>query len=117
MVPEVRQDEEKNAKTYAESQRQRGLEREFRQARLEYAVAKAQGAPGDEIKEKQRALTQADQRLDAFSEETGRRRRQEREYQPVEAKWPKPEERDASPTAVRDALRNYFMGGGVQSGL
>lgn len=117
MVPEVRQDEEKNAKTYAESQRQRALEREFRQARLEYAVAKAQGAPGEEIKEKQQALERADQRLDAFSEETGRRRRQEREYQPVEAKWPKPEDRDQSPTAVRDALRDYFMSGGVQIGL
>ena len=88
MVPEVRQDEAQNAKTYAESQKQRGLERDFRKARLEYDVAKAQGAPGEEIKEKQGALKRADERLDRFAEETGRKRRREREYAPVNATWP-----------------------------
>ena len=90
MVPEVRQDEAENAKTYAESQKQRDLEREFRKARLEYDVAKAQGAPGEEIKEKQGALKRADERLDRFAEETGRKRRREREYAPVNATWPEP---------------------------
>ncbi len=114
MVPEVRQDEEANAKQYAQSQKQRGLERDFRRARLEYNVAKAQGADGETLKEKQRDLKRADERLDAFAEETGRKRRREREYVPVEAKWPKVE--SDSPTAVRDTLREYFQGGGTQGG-
>lgn len=90
MVPELRKGEEENAKQYAQSQKQRGLERDFRRARLEYNVAKVQGAPGEEIKEKQGALKRADERLDKFEKDTGRRRRREREYAPVNATWPEP---------------------------
>ena len=113
-VPEVRQDEEENAKTYAESQKQRGLEREFRKARLDMDVAKAQGDEEGLAKAKEK-LKAADEKLNRFEKETGRRRRREREYAPVNAKWP--ESKGTGPTAVRDALRDYFENGGIQSGL
>ena len=114
-VPEVRQDEEQNAKTYAESQQQRGLERDFRRARLDLDVAKAQGADKEELDRLRGRLKKAAAKLDRFEQETGRRRRREREYAPVAAKWP--EVKDLSPTQVRDALRDYFGNGGIQSGL
>ena len=112
MVPEVRQDEAENAKAYAVSQKQRGLEREFRKARLDVRVAKEQGDEAG-LKAAREKLKAADEKLGRFERETGRRRRREREYAPVAAKWPKPTTN--SPTAVRDALRDYFKNGGVQS--
>ena len=115
MVPELRQDEEENARTYAESQKQRGLEREFRKARLDLDVAKAQGAGKEELDRLRGRLRDADEKLDRFEKDTGRRRRREREYAPVNAKWPEPT--TDSPTAVRDALRDYFMNGGNRNGV
>ena len=113
-VPEVRQNEAENAKTYAESQKQRGLEREFRKARLDVNVAKEQGDAADLAAAKER-LNRANEKLDRFEQETGRRRRREREYAPVNARWPEP--KGTGNTSVRDALREYFRNGGIQSGL
>ena len=56
-------------------------------ARLDMAVAKAQGDE-EGLKTAREKLRRADDRLNRFEEETGRRRRREREYQPVNAKWP-----------------------------
>lgn len=81
-VPEVRQNEEQNAKQYAESQQQRKLEREFRKARLDAEVAKAQGDDAGLAKAKAK-LQDADAKLSKFEKETGRRRRREREYKPI----------------------------------
>jgi hypothetical protein len=105
MVPELRQDEEENAKAYALSQKQRALEREFRAARLDVAVAREQG-DAEGLKKARARLKDADARLDRFEAETGRRRRREREYAPVKATWPEPTGEGS--TAVRDALREYF---------
>ena len=113
-VPAVRQDEAENAKTYADSQKQRGLEREFRKARLDADVAKAQGDEAG-LKIAKEKLKAADEKLNRFEKDTGRRRRREREYAPVNAKWP--EVKGTGPTAVRDALREYFKNGGIQGGL
>ena len=109
-VPELRQDEEENARVYAQSQQQRGLERKFRAARLDMEVARAQG-DAEGLKQAREKLKDADARLNRFCEETGRKRRREREYGPVNAKWPKPTGEGA--TAVRDALRDYFGNGGA----
>lgn len=114
MVPELRQGEEENARVYALSQKQRGLEREFRAARLDVAVAKAQG-DAEGLKKARARLKDADARLDSFEAETGRRRRREREYAPVNAKWPEPT--GDGPTAVRDALKDYFEQGGMIGGM
>ena len=114
-VPEVRQDEDENAQQYAESQQQRALERAFRQARLDLDVARAQGADDDEIRHLRGKLQDADADLDRFTRATGRKRRREREYAPINATWPKPT--TDSQTAVLDAMREYFESGGIQNGL
>ena len=108
-VPEVRQDAAENAKQYAESQKQRVLERQFRKARLDLDVAKAQGADKADLDRLRGRLKDADAKLDRFTKDTGRKRRREREYAPVNAKWP--EVKEPGPTAVRDALRDYFENG------
>lgn len=113
-VPEVLQGEEANAKQYAESQRQRAMERDLRQKRLDLEVARARKDDKEEIKKRREAVREASDRLDEFCEETGRKRRREREYKPVNADWPDPKTYGNSPTAVRDALRDWFeQGGGV----
>lgn len=117
MVPELRQDEDENAKQYAESQKQRGLERDFRAARLKLEVEKARGADEQTVREAREGVRKADEKLDKFCDETGRKRRRGREYAPVKAKWPDLKTYGSSPTAVRDALRDYFNQGGIQSGV
>ena len=71
-------------------------------ARLDMAVAKAQGDE-EGLKTAREKLRRADDRLNRFEEETGRRRRREREYQPVQAKWPE---------AKTDAGNTLTDGGG-----
>lgn len=105
MVPEVRQDEEANAETYALSQQQRGLERALREAKLAQKVAKARDDPEAEAKAK-RDLQRVAERYKDFLDRTGRKRRQEREYTPVNAKWPDAD--TPSPTDIRDFITDYF---------
>jgi len=113
-MPELMQDETANAKQYAESQQQRAMERDLRQKRLDLEVARARKDDKEEIKKRREAVREASDRLDEFCEETGRKRRREREYKPVNADWPDPKTYGNSPTAVRDALRDWFeQGGGV----
>ena len=84
-VPKLQQTEDQNARTYAQSQKQRGLEREFRNARRDMDVAKAQGDE-EGLKAAREKLKKADEKLDRFESETGRRRRREREYGPAAAR-------------------------------
>ena len=82
------QDEEANAKEYAESQEQRRLERELRNEKRELEVMKAQGATEEEIRAQRQRVTGARDKLDTFCDETGRARQRYREYTPVNADWP-----------------------------
>lgn len=82
------QNEEENAKEYAESQQQRKLERDLRNQKRELAVMKAQGATEGEIREQRGRVSDARDNLDTFCDETGRPRRRNREYTPVNASWP-----------------------------
>ena len=78
-VPALQQSESENARTYAQSQKQRKLERDFRKARREYEAARAQGAPEAQRQLAAEKLKAADQKLGQFERDTGRRRRRERE--------------------------------------
>ena len=113
------QDEEDNAKTYEESQQQRKLERDLRYARRDLAVAKAQGAPPEELDKYKDKVKQANANLDDFCDKTGRNRRRSREYTPVNAKFPPKDSYDVTQfdTTQRDAMQQYFANGGVQSGM
>ena len=82
------QDPEENAKTYAESQQQRALERKVREGKRDLEVLKAQGAPEDQIKTQQQRVRQASQDVNDFCEQTGRARHRDREYAPVNATFP-----------------------------
>lgn len=82
------QDPEENAKTYAESQQQRALERKLRNEKRDLAVLKAQGASEAEIDAQKARVRKASNDIDNFCDETGRTRRRDREYTPVNATWP-----------------------------
>jgi hypothetical protein len=82
------QSPEENEKTYAESQEQRRLERQLREEKRGLDVMKAQGAPAEEIKAQRERVKAASQKVEDFCEETGRTRMRNREYTPVNAKWP-----------------------------
>ena len=87
-VRKPQQDEEQNAKEYAESQEQRKLERRLREGKRDLAVLKAQGAGADEIKAQRARVSNARTNLNQFCEETGRARRSGREATPIKAEWP-----------------------------
>ena len=82
------QNEEENAKEYAESQQQRALERQLREEKRELAVMKAQGATEEEINAQKIRVKNASTNLDDFCEETGRARRRSRENTPINASFP-----------------------------
>lgn len=85
---EVPQDEEENAKTYAESQQQRALERKLREEKRDLEVLKAQGASEEEIKAQRDRVRAASGDINRFCDETGRTRDRSREYTPINATWP-----------------------------
>ena len=82
------QTEEQNAKEYAESQKQRELERKLRYEKRDLNVLKAQGATEDEIKAQRLRVNNARTELNDFCDETGRARRSGRERTPIKATWP-----------------------------
>ena len=83
------QDPEENEKDYAESQQQRALERKLRKEKRDLEVLKAQGADEKEIKAQQAKVRQASADIQQFCDDTGRARRRQREYTPVNATFPK----------------------------
>ena len=82
------QNEEENAKEYAESQEQRALERKLRYEKRDLAVLKAQEASPEEIKAQRLRVKNARTELDDFCEATGRARRSSREQTPIKATFP-----------------------------
>jgi hypothetical protein len=82
------QDPEENEKAYAESQQQRALERKLREEKRDLEVMKAQGADPEAIKAQRAKVQKASADIDQFCEDTGRARRRNREYTPVNATWP-----------------------------
>lgn len=82
------QNKEQNDKEYAESQKQRELERKLRYEKRDLAVLKAQGAGEEQIKVQRARVSNARKELDDFCEETGRARRSGRERTPIQAHLP-----------------------------
>lgn len=81
------QDPEENEKAYAESQEQRRLERKLREERRDLAVMKAQGADEATIKAQKAKVRKASGDIEDFCDATGRARRRNREYTPVNASF------------------------------
>ena len=83
-----RQDEEENAKEYAESQQQRALERKLREEKRELEVMKAQGASKEEIEAQKTRVRGASADVQEFCDKTGRARQRQRETAPINASFP-----------------------------
>lgn len=107
-------DEEENEKAYAESQQQRALERKLREEKRDLEVLKAQGAGEDEIKAQKARVNRASHDIETFCDETGRTRRRNREYTPVNAKFPPKDSYDPSefPTETKDRIEEWFRSNG-----
>lgn len=106
------QNEEDNEKTYAESQQQRALERELRQEKLKLETLKTQGATPEEIQAQQDRVKKASNDIQDFCDETGRARRRNREYTPVNASFPPEDSYDPIefPTETKDTMTEFFGG-------
>jgi hypothetical protein len=108
------QDPEENEETYALTQEQRGLERKLREEKRDLEVMKAQGADPEAIKAQRAKVAKASSDIDDFCEETGRARRRNREYTPVNAKFPPKDSYNPAefPTEQRDRINDWFRNGG-----
>lgn len=104
------QSEEENDQTYKESQQQRALERHLREEKRNLSVLQAQGAPEDLLKAQQAKVDEASHQIDEFCDRTGRARRKEREYTPVNATFPDKSTYDVSefPRDTQQQMRTFF---------
>ena len=110
------QDEETNAKAYAESQEQRRLERKLREEKRDLLMAKAQGAPEEEIRALRDKTRQTSADIDAFCDETGLPRHRDREAVYTKREFPDEKTYDVS-TFTRDQkeqIDKYYREGGEQ---
>lgn len=82
------QNEEENAREYAESQKQRALERSLRYEKRDLAAMKAQGASEEEIRAQRQRVKASRDKLYDFCEETGRAVRTGRIATPITPTWP-----------------------------
>ena len=108
------QDPKENEKTYAESQEQRRLERELRREKRDLAVLKAQGADEEALRRQRDRVSAANGKLNEYCDETGRARRKNREYTPVNAKFPPKDSYDPAdfPHEQQRLISEWFKNGG-----
>ena len=110
------QSEEENAKTYEESQQQRGLERKIREEKRDLLMLKEQGAPDDLIKAQRAKIRQTDDDIDAFCKETGRARRQNREAVYTKREFPAVETYDVTEfeRKQKEMIDSFYSNNGAQ---
>ena len=115
-VREVPQDAEQNAKTYAESQKQRGLERKLREEKRDLDMLKAQNAPEEVIAAQRDKCRKTSADIDEFCQETGRARHREREAVYTQRSVPSRFEYDPAQFVreQKDVVDNWFTSGGSQ---
>ena len=116
IVREGGQDEEENAKSYAESQQQRGLERKIREEKRDLLMLKAQGAPDELIKAQRAKIRQTDDDIDAFCDATGRARRQNREAVFTKREFPSSKTYDVAlfEQQQKEMIEGFYSVGGAQ---
>ena len=113
------QSPEENAKAYAESQHQRGLERKIREEKRDLLMMKAQGAPDEMIKAQREKIRKTDDDIDAFCAETGRARRQNREGVYTQRDFPDAKTYDVTQftNEQKERIERYYQAGGEQQGF
>ena len=107
---------EVNERHYQESQEQRRLERKLREEKRDVLMAKAQGAPEEEIKALQAKARQTSSDINDFCESTGRARHRDREAVYTKRDFPSKDTYDVGKfeQAQRDKTRQFFQSGGAQ---
>ena len=72
-------------------------------------MLKAQGADADEIKKQKARVDKASDDIDAFCDETGRARRRNREYTPINATFPEKNSYDPAtfPTETKEQIEAW----------
>lgn len=112
------QDKAENDKQYAESQKQRALERNLREQKRDLEMMKAQNAPEDIIRAQREKVRAASKDIDDFCDETGRVRRRNRESVYTKRDFPSGNY-DPSQFAREQQKRfdDYWKNGGTQSGF
>jgi hypothetical protein len=110
------QSEEENAKTYAESQEQRRLERKLREEKRDVMIAKAQGAPQEEIDRLREKARKTSGDIDTFCEETGRARHRDREGVYTERSFPSKDKYNVAEfeRTQKEQIDQFFKDGGAQ---
>ena len=110
------QDEKANAKTYAESQEQRRLERRVREEKRDLLMEKARGAPQEVIDAQQDRVRAAQADVQSFCDKTGRARHKDREGVYTKRKFPNPDTYDAAEfkRTQQKQLQAYFKNYGAQ---
>lgn len=110
------QNKEENDRVYAESQYQRQLERKLREQKRDVLMAKAQGAPPEEIKSLQAKAHKTSQDIDSFCEDTGRARHRDREAVYTQRTFPDADRYDvaAFERTQKEQMEQFFEGGGNQ---
>ena len=112
------QDKAENDKQYAESQKQRALERNLREQKRDLEMMKAQNAPEDIIRAQREKVRAASKEIDTFCDETGRVRRRNREAVYTKRDFPSGNY-DPAQFAREQQKRfdDYWKNGGTQSGF
>jgi hypothetical protein len=112
------QDEKTNARVYEESQHQRALERKIREEKRDLLMLKEQGAPDDIIKAQRAKIRKTDDDIDAFCEQTGRARRQNREGVYTKREFPAANTYDVATFVDQQKaiIESYYKNGGAQQG-
>ena len=110
------QSPEENAKTYAESQEQRRLERKLREEKRDIMMAKAQGASPEEIKALQAKAHKTSGEIDSFCEQTGRARHRDREGVYTERNFPDKNKYDVAQfeRTQKEQIGQYYKDSGAQ---
>ena len=109
------QDKEANDREYAESQKQRQLERNLREEKRDLEILKAQDAPEDVIKAQRERVRKASDEIEDFCDETGRVRRRNRESVYMKREFPEGYDPTTFPREQQKRFDDYWKNGGTQS--
>ena len=110
------QDKEDNDRVYAESQEQRRLERKIREEKRDILMAKAQGAPQEEIDRLTAKARQSSADIDEFCKQTGRARHRDREAVYTKREFPDSKKYDVTTftNQQKDLIDKWYRDGGEQ---
>ena len=112
------QDPEENKKTYEESQEQRRLERKLREEKRDLMMAKAQGAPQEELDRLREKCRNSSADIDEFCKKTGRARHRDREAVYTKREFPDKEKYDVGEfeRKQKELIDDFYKNGGAQQG-